>query len=428
MHSMDPDSSILGSWQLWLLFALILASAFFSASETALMSVNRLRLRAAAEQGVPRALQLSSLLEAPNKFITAILIGNNIVNIMASSVATALAIDIWGSVGAGIAAGVMTIVILTFGEILPKSLATTFADSFAPRVAPVVAFLTRILSPIVVLFNALSNLVAKWFGGNQQTTARVTEEEIQTLINLGQEEGVLDEHEHSLIRSVFDFGETTAEEIMVPRIDIAAVPVESTMDELGEYFAQKPFARLPVYEGSLDNIIGAVHMKDYIRHAGDPKVRLKDIIRPVLFVPETLGIEVIFARMKRQRISTAIVLDGYGQTVGMITPTDITEEIMGNFLDEHDDDVADFVTFKEGAVEVDGGYLIEDLNAECGFDIPLDKAITVGGYVFYKLGRLPKANDRLPLSENVEAVVLEMNGNRVAKVRLLPTTPAQQPR
>lgn len=428
MHSMDPDSSILGSWQLWLLFALILASAFFSASETALMSVNRLRLRAAAEQGVPRALQLSSLLEAPNKFITAILIGNNIVNIMASSVATALAIDIWGSVGAGIAAGVMTIVILTFGEILPKSLATTFADSFAPRVAPVVAFLTRILSPIVVLFNALSNLVAKWFGGNQQTTARVTEEEIQTLINLGQEEGVLDEHEHSLIRSVFDFGETTAEEIMVPRIDIAAVPVESTMDELGEYFAQKPFARLPVYEGSLDNIIGAVHMKDYIRHAGDPKVRLKDIIRPVLFVPETLGIEVIFARMKRQRISTAIVLDEYGQTVGMITPTDITEEIMGNFLDEHDDDVADFVTFKEGAVEVDGGYLIEDLNAECGFDIPLDKAITVGGYVFYKLGRLPKANDRLPLSENVEAVVLEMNGNRVAKVRLLPTTPAQQPR
>ena len=190
----------------------------------------------------------------------------------------------------------------------------------------------------------------------------------------------------------------------------------------------KNLARLPVYEGSLDNIIGAVHMKDYIRHAGDPKVRLKDIIRPVLFVPETLGIEVIFARMKRQRISTAIVLDEYGQTVGMITPTDITEEIMGNFLDEHDDDVADFVTFKEGAVEVDGGYLIEDLNAECGFDIPLDKAITVGGYVFYKLGRLPKANDRLPLSENVEAVVLEMNGNRVAKVRLLPTTPAQQPR
>lgn len=166
MHSMDPDSSILGSWQLWLLFALILASAFFSASETALMSVNRLRLRASADQGVPRALQLSSLLEAPNKFITAILIGNNIVNIMASSVATALAIDIWGSVGAGIAAGVMTIVILTFGEILPKSLATTFADSFAPRVAPVVAFLTRILSPIVVLFNACPT---SWPNGSAAT-------------------------------------------------------------------------------------------------------------------------------------------------------------------------------------------------------------------------------------------------------------------
>lgn len=423
---MDPDSSILGSWQLWLLFALILASAFFSASETALMSVNRLRLRASADQGVPRALLLSSLLEAPNKFITAILIGNNIVNIMASSVATALAIDLWGSVGAGIAAGSMTITILTFGEIIPKSLATTFADSFAMRIAPFIAFLTRVLSPIAVMFNALSGFIAKLFGGNAETTARVTEEEIQTLINLGQEEGVLDEHEHSLIRSVFDFGDTTAEEIMVPRIDIVAIPVEATIEELGEHFAEKPFARLPVYEGSLDNIIGAVHMKDYIRHAGDPKVRLRDIIRPVIFVPETLGIEVIFGRMKRQRISTAIVLDEYGQTVGMITPTDITEEIMGNFLDEHDGDPDEFVTFKEGAVEVDGSYLIEDLNAECGFDIPVDSAITVGGYVFYKLGRLPKTNDRLPLSDNVEAVVLEMNGKRVAKVRLLPTTPVQR--
>lgn len=303
---MDPDSSILGSWQLWLLFALILASAFFSASETALMSVNRLRLRASADQGMPRALLLSRLLEVPNKFI---------------------------------------------------------------------AFLTRVLSPIVAMFNALSNWIAKLFGSNAEVPSRVTEEEIQTLINLGQEEGVLDEHEHSLIRSIFDFGETTAEEVMVPRIDIVAIPVEATIEELGEYFAENPYARLPVYDGSLDNIVGSVHMKDYIRNAGDPRVRLREIIRPVLFVPETLAIEAIFGRMKRQRISTAIVLDEYGQTVGMITPTDITEEIMGNFMDEHDGDPGDFVTFKEGAVEVDGGYLIEDLNEECGFDIPLDTAI-----------------------------------------------------
>lgn len=423
---MDPDSSILGSWQMWLLLFLIMASAFFSGSETALMSVNRLRLRAAADQGTPRAILLSKLLEVPDKFITAILIGNNIVNILASSVATALAIKLWGSVGTGIAAGVMTIVILTFCEILPKSLATRFADSLAMHVGPIIAFLTRLLAPIVFLFNRLSNFLARLIGGDAEPISRVTEEEIQTLINLGQEEGVLDDHEHSLLRSIFDFNDTTAEEIMVPRIDIVGIPVTASIEDLGEAFAEHRYSRLPVFDGSLDNIVGSVHMKDYIRNADNPDFNLKEIMRPVLFVPETLVIQTVFARMKRQRISTAIVLDEYGQTVGMITPSDITEEIMGRFSDEHDGDVEELRTLKEGAIEVDGGYLIEDLNDECDFDIPLDTANTVGGYVFYKLGRLPKVNDRLPLSDKVEAVVTEMNGKRVSKVRLFPTVPMER--
>src|SRR5690606_30028482 len=238
---MDPDSSILGSWQTWLLLLLIMASAFFSGSETALMSVNRLRLRAAADQGNPRARLLLKLLEVPDKFITAILIGNNVVNILASSVATALAIQLWGSVGTGIAAGVMTILLLTFGEIIPKSLATRFADQVALQIVPVIHFLTRLLTPIAVLFNRLSSLIAKLVGGGAEPTSRVTEEEIQTLINLGQEEGVLDDHEHSLLRSIFDFTETTAEEVMVPRIDIVAIPLDADINELGEVFAEHRF-------------------------------------------------------------------------------------------------------------------------------------------------------------------------------------------
>jgi CBS domain containing-hemolysin-like protein len=403
-----------------------MASAFFSGSETALMSVNRLRLRAAADQGNPRARLLLKLLEVPDKFITAILIGNNVVNILASSVATALAIQLWGSVGTGIAAGVMTILLLTFGEIIPKSLATRFADQVALQIVPVIHFLTRLLTPIAVLFNRLSSLIAKLVGGGAEPTSRVTEEEIQTLINLGQEEGVLDDHEHSLLRSIFDFTETTAEEVMVPRIDIVAIPLDADINELGEVFAEHRFSRLPVYDGTLDNVVGSVHMKDYIRNKDNPNIKLEDILRPVLFVPETLDIQTVFARMQRQRISTAIVLDEYGQTVGMITPSDITEEIMGRFMDEHDTDVEEFVTLKEGAIEVDGGYLIEDLNEECDFDIPVDTANTVGGYVFYKLGRLPRVNDRLPLSDKVEAVVTEMNGKRVAKVRLFPTVPIER--
>src|SRR5690606_14661669 len=211
------------------------------------------------------------------------------------------------------------------------------------------------LTPIAVLFNRLSSLIAKLVGGGAEPTSRVTEEEIQTLINLGQEEGVLDDHEHSLLRSIFDFTETTAEEVMVPRIDIVAIPLDADINELGEVFAEHRFSRLPVYDGTLDNVVGSVHMKDYIRNKDNPNIKLEDILRPVLFVPETLDIQTVFARMQRQRISTAIVLDEYGQTVGMITPSDITEEIMGRFMDEHDTDVEEFVTLKEGAIEVDGG-------------------------------------------------------------------------
>lgn len=424
---MDPDSSILGSWQLWVLLGLLLGSAFFSASESALLSVNRLRLRSQADEGDARAQQLSNLLENPNKFIAAILIGNNIVNISASALATVLAINLWGPAGAGISTVFMTITVITFGEIIPKSLATRFADSMAPRVAPIVSFLTRVLGPLVTLFDGLSNLAAKVVGGDAPAESQLTEQEIHTLIRLGQEEGVLDEYEHSLIRSVFDFGDTTAEEIMVPRIDMVAVPKTTTIAELGVLFADNPFNRLPVYDGTLDNIVGAVHLKDYIRHADEMEMTVEEVVRPVLFVPETLTIETLFARMKRQRISTAIVLDEYGQTVGLITPSDITEEIVGRFMDEHDVGDEHFVALKEGAIEVDGGYLIEDINDETNFDLPTDVANTIGGYIFFKLGRVPRLQDRILLTDTVEAVVLEMNGKRVAKVRLIPVSPVEPP-
>lgn len=424
---MDPDSSILGSWELWLLLGLLFASAFFSASESALLSVNRLRLRTKADEGNSRAQMLSALLESPNRFIAAILIGNNVVNIAASALATVLAINLWGSAGPGIATAFMTVTVITFGEIIPKSLATRFADTMALRITPVIHFLTRVLGPFVTLFDGLSTVAAKLVGGEKNRESQLTEQEIHTLIRLGQEEGVLDEYEHSLIRSVFDFGDTTAEEIMVPRIDMIAVPLSTTMAELGALFADNPFNRLPVYDETLDTIVGAVHLKDYIRHANEADLTVDQVVRPVLFVPETLTIETLFARMKRQRISTAIVLDEYGQTVGLITPSDITEEIVGRFMDEHDAGEEHFVALKEGAIEVDGGYLIEDINSETDFDLPTDIANTIGGFIFFKLGRVPKLQDRILLTDNVEAVVLEMNGKRVAKVRLIPVSPVEPP-
>lgn len=424
---MDPDGSLIGSWELWVLVVLVAFSAFFSASETALTSMNRIRLRSLVDQDVAQAKVVSQILEMPNKVIAAILIGNNVVNILASTIATALAIALVGPIGAGYAAIIMTLVILIFGEIIPKSIAVRFQEEVALRVGRPIRLLTQILSPLVTVFDGLSRLVIKLLGGGDSSPTRVTEEEIQTIINIGQEEGLLGAHERELIRSVFDFGETTAEEVMVPRIDMHAIPITASMEMLAEAFAEKQYSRIPVYDGTIENIVGAVHLKDFVRHRTDANVTVADLIRPVIFVPETLEIEKVFGRMKRQRISTAIVLDEYSQTVGMITPTDIIEEIMGRFADEHDGDEDDIVTLTQGDIEVDGGYLIDDLNDECDFGIEEDVANTIGGYIFYKLGRVPKINDRLRLSDRVEAVVIGMSDKRVSKVRLIRIPPETPP-
>lgn len=422
---MEIIGQLLGSWQFWVIVALLAGSAFFSASETSLLSVNRLRLRALSDAGNRSAKRLTKLLENPNQLIATILIGNNLVNIVSSTLATALAIQILGPIGTGVAAAVMTVVVLIFGEILPKSAAAHYAEPIAFRVSSLISILARILSPVSYVFDKLSKFFLGLFGGRNET-ARVTEEEIRTLITLGQEEGVLDEQEHDWIHSVFHFGETTAEEVMVPRIDIIAVDVNSNLDDVMRTFVESPYSRLPVYEGSIENVVGVVYIKDLLRAIHEGKDDLSEILRPVLYVPESLSIEIVFGRMKRQRITTAIVLDEYGQTVGMLTPSDIIEEIMGRIWDEHDTAEDELLHVNEGAIDVDGGYLVEDLNAEFDFRIPENLANTIGGYIFYRLGRIPKVQDRVALSEHVEAIVLEMNGRRVSKVRLLPTPNSQE--
>ncbi len=400
------------------LIGLVLLSAFFSGSEVALLSVNRLRLRHLSEQGNRRARTVLALLEFPQRMLTTILIGNNIVNITASTIATAVAIDLWGARGAGIAAAAMTVIVLIFGEVLPKSIAAYRADSTANIVGGPIAFLTKLLAPVTYLLNAVSNGIIRLMGGNPAEKPRVTPEEIRTLVNLGQEQGVLDEQEHDLIHRVFQFGETTVGEIMVPKVDIVAAPRTMTIDEIAELFAQHPYSRVLVYDETLDNITGAVHIKDLVRAQLSGGKELDDIIRPVLFVPETLPIERAFTRMKSLRISIAVVLDEWAQTLGMVTMGDIIEEIMGELLDEHDAGETDPVALDDRSLEVDGGYLIEDLNEEFGLNIPEDVAKTIGGYVFYKLGRVPQPHDKLMIAPGIEVAVLEVKGKRVTKVRL----------
>jgi len=414
-----PDGGPSSVLLLVALIGLVLASAFFSGSEVALLSANRLRLRHLSEEGNRRARSVLDLLEFPQRMITTILIGNNLVNILASTIATAVAIDLWGPAGAGYAAAAMTVIILVFGEVLPKSVATYHADRAATIVGGPIAFLTKVASPVTFLLNALSNAVIRLMGGDPSAKPRVTPEEIRTMVSLGQEQGVLDEQEHDLIHRVFEFGETTVGEIMVPKVDIVAAPRTMTIDEIADLFAQHPYSRVLVYEETLDNIVGAVHIKDLVRAQQAGGKTLDDIIRPVLFVPETLPIERAFARMKALRISIAVVLDEWAQTLGMVTMGDIIEEIMGELLDEHDAGEGEPVAVDDRSLEVDGGYLIEDLNEEFGLNIPEDEAKTVGGYVFYKLGRVPQPHDKLVVAPGVELAVVEVKGKRVTKVRVI---------
>ncbi|OUN00586.1 MAG: hypothetical protein BAA04_02160 [Firmicutes bacterium ZCTH02-B6] len=401
------------------LVLLVLASAFFSGSEVALLSANRLRLRHLSEQGNRRARTVLDLLETPQRIISTILVGNNVVNIVASTIATAVAIDLWGARGAGIAAAAMTVIVLIFGEVLPKSVAAHYAAETASLVSGPIGFLTKVLSPVTFLLNAASNGVLRLLGGNPADKPRVTPEEIRTMVSLGQEQGVLDEHEHELIDRVFEFGETTVGEIMVPKVDIVAAPRTMTIEEIADLFAQHSYSRVLVYEETLDNIVGAVHIKDLVRAQQSGGKTLDDIIRPVLFVPETLPIERAFARMKALRISIAVVLDEWAQTLGMVTMGDIIEEIVGEVLDEHDAGEADPVALDDRSLEVDGGYLVEDLNEEFGLNIPEDVAKTIGGYVFYKLGRVPQPHDKVAVAPGVELLVLEVKGKRVTKVRVV---------
>ncbi|MBO8142366.1 MAG: HlyC/CorC family transporter [Firmicutes bacterium] len=406
------------------LAALVLASGFFSGSEVALLSLNRLRLRHRSEQGDARAQRVQRLLASPQRVINTILIGNNLVNIVASAVATAFAIKLWGPQGTGIAAAAMTVLILVFGEAVPKSIATQYAETVAYAVGRPIGALTALLAPLAALLDVISSLAIRLMGGRRPPQTTVTTEEIRTIVNIGQEQGVLDAQEHDLIHRVFEFGETTVGEIMVPKVDMVSAPATMGVEQIADLFARHPYSRIIVYEDTPDNIVGAVHIKDLVRAQQSGSSTLRSIIRPVLFVPETLPIERAFARMKAQRISTAIVLDEYAQTLGMLTLGDIIEEIVGELMDEHDAGEADPVAVDDRSIEVEGSYLVEDLNQEFGLNIPEDVAKTIGGYVFYKLGRIPQPSDKLAAGPGVELAVIEVRGKRVTKVRIVRGTPS----
>ena len=405
-------------FQIIFLVLLLMLSAFFSSAETALITVNRIRMRTLAEDGNKRAATVLRITNNSGKMLSAILIGNNIVNLSASSLATSLAIKIWGSVGAGIATGILTVLILIFGEISPKTLATVNSEKLALTYANVIEVLMKILTPVIFIINKLANRICKLFGVDPNAdTQKMTEEELRTIVDVSKESGVIESEEHTMINNVFDFGDAQAKEVMIPRIDMTFAQVDSSYDELIQIFQEDKFTRLPVYEDTTDNVIGILNMKDLLLCHDKDHFSVRDIMREPYFTYEHKNTAELFMEMRKSSISHAIVLDEYGATAGLITLEDLLEEIVGEIRDEYDTDEEDpIVQLSDREYMVLGSTNLEDLCDEIGLNFTSEDYDTIGGYLIGLLDHLPEKNEVIITDDDVLLRVEQMDKNRIEKI------------
>ena len=406
--------------QLVVLVILLMGSAFFSASETALMSISKIDARHMVDQNIKNAKIVSKLVEDPNKLLGAILVGNNIVNIGASSLATVVATGILGSAGAGIATGVMTLLVLIFGEITPKSLSTQKSQEVACFVARPISLVVLIFTPVVKVLMFISNLMIRLFGGKIDTSKPfITTDELKTIVTVSHEEGVLEEEEKEMIFIVFGFGDSYTKDVMIPRTDMIAVDVNATYDEIIELYKQEQFSRMPVYQESHDNIIGVIYMKDLLLKQFDPKdFVISDFLRDVYFVHEFKRIDELFKEMRSKKIGMAIVVDEYGGTSGIVTLEDLIEEIVGDIDDEYDMTEDSFVKIADQEYLVDGSFRISDFNDELNLDISSNEFDSIGGFIIGLLDRFPDEGE-VVVYDDITFKVEETMNNRINKLRIL---------
>ena len=404
--------------QLICLVVLIALSAFFSSSETALVTVNRIRMRTLAEDGDKRAARVLRITDDSGKMLSAILIGNNVVNLSASSLATTLAVKLWGSVGAGVATGVLTVLILIFGEISPKTLATINAEKLALAFSGVVEFLMKVLTPVIFIINKLSNGFLILLRVDPSAKGeQMTEEELRTIVDVSKESGVIESEEHEMINNLFDFGDAQAKEVMVPRIDMVFANVENTYDELIAIFQENKFTRLPVYEDNTDNVIGILNMKDLLVYEDKEHFSIREILREPYFTYEHKNTAELFIEMRKSSISHAIVLDEYGATAGLITLEDLLEEIVGEIRDEYDTDEEDpIVQLNEREFIVEGSTNLEDLCEQLDLNFTSDDYDTIGGYLIGLLDHVPEKNEIIITDDDVLLRVDQMDKNRIEKI------------
>ena len=405
---------------------LIGLSAFFSSSEIAMFSLPAHRLESLVEEGRRGATTLKALKEDPHRLLVTILVGNNLVNIAMSSLATGL-LALYLSQGQAVAIATfgITALVLLFGESAPKSYAVENTESWALRIARPLKLSEKVLLPLIVLFDYLTRIVNKVTGGRSAIeSSYVTREEIQDIIETGEREGVLDEEEREMLQRTLRFNDTIAKEVMTPRLDMSAISTDASIEEAIEQCVQGSHARLPVYEGSLDNVIGIVHLRDLVRdlnygEAPTENLKLEDLIEPTLHVPESKNVDDLLTEMRKERLHMVIVIDEFGTTEGLVTMEDLTEEIVGEILEGGEEEPIEHVD--DATVVAKGEVNIEEVNEALAIDIPEGEEFeTIAGFIFNRVGRLVRAGEVVEY-DGIEIRVEQVENTRIMKARITRT-------
>jgi putative hemolysin len=388
-------------------------------SETALMSINKIKLKHMVDKKVPKSKLVESLIEDPNKLLGAILIGNNIVNIAASSLATVIATKIFKNSGIAISTGIMTILVLIFGEITPKSIAKQKSEQVSLMVAKPIKLTVIIFRPFVYIFTNISHVFIKLFGADPDATEPFITEELKTMVDVSEESGVLENIEKEMIFNIFDFADLQIKDVMVQRVDISAIDSEATYDEVMDEIKSKQFSRIPVYSETIDNIIGIINVKDFVMVENIREdFSIDKYMREAYYTFEFKKIIEVFKEMKKTRNHIAIVLDEYGGTVGLVTIEDLLEEIVGEIEDEYDTENNSIKFIKDNEYIVDGSTRIHDIAELLNVNIDLEEFDSVGGLMIGKLGRIPEEKEKTEIN-NITFIAEEVGKNRIKKIRLI---------
>ena len=402
--------------------ACVICSAFFSATETAFSSYNRTRIKTLAEKGSKRASLVLKLSENYDKLLSTILIGNNIVNIAAASLGTVMFVKIYGDIGATISTVVITVVVLIFGEISPKSIAKDFPEKFAMFSAPIIRFLIWILLPVNFLFTMWKKFLSLFF--KDKGDDKMSQEELLMLVDEVQEEGSIDDSEGNLLRNAIEFSDLRAEEILTHRVDIESLSVDSSKEEIADMFATSKFSRLLVYKDDIDNIVGVLHIKDFYTKDGITDKSVEEIMTTPIFIHKTEKASSLLKRLQTEKSHIAVVLDEFGGTLGIVTMEDILEELVGEIWDEHDDVLEDFKQLGEGEYLVNCDMSMDDF---CNFfDVKTDSdSSTLNGWIAEKLDKVPEKDDNF-LFENLDITVTETDAHRVMSALVKVTAPTDK--